>query len=163
MSERYCAWIRIGGQIKHSSLEPFLKAICQSYVRLNWGEPHFEPKTIDELREAEQDDWLWLCDEDARHGEFSELEEVCRKLGLAYKRSCEAWCGYDAELVDWRPGMEEPLFRTCSNEDYKILLVDVGTVAEALVELEARQIQNEINKLRNICPQVPDLPPFEIV
>ena len=116
MSDRYCAWIRIGGRIERPKLEPLLKAIGQSYVRLDWGEPPFEPRDADELLDARQDGWLRLCDEEARHGgEFPELEETCRKLGLAYRRYCEAWCGYDAEILDWRPGMEEPLIELLSN------------------------------------------------
>jgi len=90
------------------------------------------------------------------------LEEVCRDLGLAYTRFCEAWCGYDAEIVDFRPGMKEPLIRTCSNEDSDIVLVDAGAVKEALTALEAGRHQEAIDKLRSLCPEIPDLPPFEI-
>ncbi len=73
MSERYCAWIRIGGRIERSKLEPLVKEICQSSVMLNWGEPSFEPKDADELPNARTDGWLWFCDEQARYGEFPEL------------------------------------------------------------------------------------------
>ncbi len=59
--------------------------------------------------------------------------------------------------------MKEPLIRTCSNEDSDIVLVDGATVAEALVALEAGRAQEAINKLRSLCPDIPNLPPFQIV
>ena len=163
MSDRYCAWIKIGGRIEKSSIEPLLGEVQSSGVSLDWGEPPFDPSSDDALVEAKKDDTLQLCDDQARYGEFPELEEVCRDLGLAYTRFCEACCGYDAEIVDWRPGMKEPLIRTCSNEDSDIVLVDGATVKEALTALGAGRTQEAIGKLRSLCPQIPDLPPFEIV
>ena len=163
MSERYCAWIRIGGRIERSKTEPFLGEVQSSGVSLDWGEPPFEPTSADALGDAKKDDTLQFCDDQARYGEFPELEDVCRELGLAYTRFCEAWCGYDAQIVDWRPGMNEPLIRTCSNEDSDIVLVDAAAVKNALTALEAGRTQEAIVKLRSLCPQLSDLPPFEIV
>ena len=163
MSERYCAWIRIGGRIERSKLEPLLAEVHSSSVSLDWGEPSFEPASADALVDAKKDDTLQLCDDQARYGEFPELEEVCRELGLAYARFCEAWCGYDAQIVDWRLGMKEPLIRTCSNEDSDIVLVDGATVKEALAALEAGRTEEAARRLRDLCLEIPDLPPFEIV
>lgn len=163
MSDRYCAWIRIGGQIERSKLEPLLAEIHSSGVSLDWGEPPFEPTSADALVDAKEDDTLQLCDDQARYGEFPELEEVCRDLGLAYTRFCEGWCGCDAEIVDFRPGMKEPLIRTCSNEDSETVLVDGTLVKEALVALEAGRTEEAARRLRNLCPEIPDLPPFEII
>ena len=163
MSDRYCAWLKIGGRIERSKLEPLVKEVGQSSVAIDWGEPLFEPNDANELLNARKHGWVWLCDEQARYGEFPELEETCRKLSLAYQRYCEAWCGYDAEIVEWRPGMKEPLIRTCSNEDSAIVLVDGATVAEVLVAIEAGRAQEAITKLRSLCPDIPNLPHFEIV
>ena len=163
MSDRYCACIKIGGRIERSKTEPLLAEIHSSSISLDWGEPPFEPTSADALVDAKTNDTLQLCDDQARNGEFPELEEVCRDLGLAYTRSCEASCGYDAEIVEWRPGMKEPLIRTCSNEDSDVVLVHASTVTEALTALEAGRSQEAIARLRSLCPQIPDLPPFEVV
>ena len=96
MSERYCAWIRIGGRIERSKTEPLLAEVHSSSVSLDWGEPPFEPASAEDLLDAKKDDTLQLCDDQARYGEFPELEEVCRDLELAHTRFCEAWCGYVA-------------------------------------------------------------------
>ena len=163
MSDRYSAWIRIGGSIERTKTERLLAEVHSSGVSLDWGEAPFEPTSAEALVDAKKDDILQLCDDQARNGEFPELEEVCRDLGLAYTRFCEAYCGYDAEIVEFRPGMKEPLIRTCSNEGSDVILVDAATVKEALTALENGRIQEAIAKLRSLCPQVPDLPPFEII
>ena len=59
--------------------------------------------------------------------------------------------------------MTEPLIRTCSNEGSDIVLVDGATVREALAAIEAGRSNDAIAKLRSLCPEVSDLPPFEIV
>ncbi len=163
MSARYTAWIRIGGTVERAKTESLLEAIRQAYVKVDWGEAPLEPTGPDDLLAVRSDERLWLCDEEAKYGEFPKLEETCRNLGLAYQRFCEGWCGYDAEITDWRPGMDEPLIRTCSNEDSEIVLVDASTVVEALTAIEEGRCQEAIGRLRSLCPQVPDLPPFEIV
>ena len=84
MSERYCAWIRIGGRINASKTRPLLKTIREAGASLGWGEPLATPESTAELIKGLQDDWLWLCDDQARYGEFPELEAACQRLGLDY-------------------------------------------------------------------------------
>ncbi|MEE9294852.1 MAG: hypothetical protein V3W34_07830 [Phycisphaerae bacterium] len=164
MSARYSTWIRIGGRIERSDVDPLLKAITKAYVSLEWGEPPFKPTAADELLDArQQDGWLWLCDQEAKYGEFPELEETCRRLGLPYTRFAEGWCGCDPELLDWRPGMKEPLIRTGSNDDCEKTFVATDSVNEALTALEAGHVQQAVSMLRKLCPEVAELPPFEIV
>jgi hypothetical protein len=160
MSARYSAWIRIGGRLERSHTERLLKAIRADYARLDWGEPPFEPTTTDELLAARSDDRLRLCDEEARYGEFNAIESACRELGLSYRRHTEAWCGEDAILVDWRPGMTEPLVRVASNEGGDEALVSEERVCEALGLLEAGQTVAGIAALQKLCPAVPEIPPF---
>jgi hypothetical protein len=160
MGARYSAWIRVGGGLERSQAEKLIKAIRADYARLDWGEPPFEPTTADELLAARSDEWLRLCDEEARYGEFDAIESACRELGLSYRRHTEAWCGEDAILVDWRPGMTEPLVRMGSNEGGDEGLVSEERVCEALGLLEAGQTAEGIAALRKLCPAVPDVPPF---
>ena len=67
MSDRYCAWIKIGGRIEPSKLEPLVKEVGQSSVAIDWGEPPLEPNDASELLNARKHGWLWLCDEQARY------------------------------------------------------------------------------------------------
>jgi hypothetical protein len=163
MSARYSAWILIGGSLDRSRAEQLLSAIRKDYARLDWGEPPFEPSSADELLAARCDEQLRLCDEEARYGEFDAIESACRALGLSYRRHTEAWCGEDAVLVDWRPGMAEPLVRTASNEGGDEALVSEERVRKALALLDAGQIAEGSTALRKLCSAVPEVPPFELV
>lgn len=162
MSARYSAWIRIGGSLEYSQTEELIKAIRADYARLDWGEPPFEPATAEELVGARSDERLWLCDEEARYGEFDALESTCRKLNLSYRRHCDAWCGEDAILVDWHPGMAEPLVRSASNEDGDMVLIPEAEVHKALTALNSGEVAIATAMLRKLCPVVPEVPPFVI-
>ncbi len=59
--------------------------------------------------------------------------------------------------------MEEPLIRTGSNDNSDAVLVPEEPVGKALAALEAGEALEAIRILKDLCPQVPDLPPFEIV
>ena len=163
MSSRYAAWIRIGGTVERANAEPLPKAVRDAWAKRDWNADPFQPDTIDELREARADSWLWLCDEEARYGEFEDIERACRDLGLSFCRRTEPTCGDDAVLLDWRPDMEEPLVRTGSNDKSDAVLVPEEPVSRALAALEAGDAAEAIRILKNLCPHIPDLPPFEIV
>ena len=163
MSSRFCASIRIGGQIKRSNVEPLLKEIRAAALSLEWGDAPFMPQNADELLQACGGSWLSLCDEQANYGEFPELEAACRKLGLSYSRHGEASFDCDSELADWRPGMKEPLVRTGSNINSHDSYVQVDAVRKAVALLEAGQADKALGALRKLCVDVPELPPLEIV
>ena len=71
--------------------------------------------------------------------------------------------GEDAILVDWRPGMAEPLVRVASNEGGDEAVVSEERVCDALGLLEAGQTAEGIAALRTLCPAVPEVPPFVLV
>ncbi len=162
MSERYAASIKIGGPVAGHDLAVLMKAITQASVCHSWGEPPFEPKSAEEVVSAIRDGHLFLCDDQSRYGEFPELETTCRELGLSYTRWCEGYCEYDAEVVDWRPGMNEPACRTGSNSG-DATFVPADEVRKALKHLESNHIGRARELLRKLCPDIPDLPPFRIV
>lgn len=163
MSTRYCTWIRIGGRIKTGKLDKLLALIRQASVTVEWGDASFEPKDEAELLEALKDGHIWLCDDQACWGEFPELEVACRQLGLAYTRHTEASLDCDAELLDWRPGMREPLVRIGSNVNTKAAYVPAASLHEVIGHLEAGLGNQALRRLRTLCPTISELPPFEII
>lgn len=163
MSERMSAWIQIGGKVPRSKAEELCTAISSARVSLEWGDATFEPKSPEELLSVRKDDRLCLCDNEASWGEFTELEETCRELGLPYTRCSDSNGTYDAERVDWRPGMEQPHSRTCSTESGEKVLVAEESVRSALDALEAGNAPGAKRILQSLCPLIPPVPPFEIV
>lgn len=162
MSERYAASIKIGGEIRQGHLATLLDAITKASICHEWGEPPFEPKSAEDLVAAIREDHLFLCDDQTRYGEFPELETACRELGLSYTRWCEGYCEYDAEVVDWRPGMNEPFCRTGSNSG-NATFVPTKEVRKALKHLERNHIGRARELLRKLCPDIPEPPPFTII
>ena len=162
MSKGYWTWIRIGGAVERPRVEALLRVIRRAQVGLDWF-GLFEPEDPEHLLESLTDDWLWLCDTAARDGDLPGMEEVCQNLGLPYRKHIEGCCGDGAVLIDWRPGMTEPLVRTGSNAGDEISLVDEEAVRKALTALEAGCVSEATAILRRLCPDVPDVPPFTIV
>ena len=162
MSERYAASIKIGGEIRRSRLPELLEAIRAASVSHEWGEPPFDPKSAEDLITAVRDGHLFLCDDQTRYGEFPELEATCRKLRLPYTRWSEGYCAYDAEVVEWLPGLKRPLARTGSNSN-NATFVPTKEVCKALKQLESNHTGRAREILRTLCPDIPQLPRFKIV
>ena len=163
MSDRLCAIMSIGGQVRQKKLSALLKAIAEAGVGTEWGDPTFAPASAEELLLALKDGRIRLCDDQASYGAFPELEKTCRKLRLPYRRHTEGKYEFDAEIVDYRPGMRRPLVRMGSNNNENETFVAASHVKKALDLLEAGKVEQAIKILRELCPEVAPLPPFEIV
>ena len=111
MSDRFCGEIEIGGTIRRQDIQALADAIAAEGVSLDWGDGSVGVEEIKELIEeaAKKGETLTFRDDQAAYGEFTELEELCQKLKVAYKRSSEAKYDYDGELVLFLPGrMKNP-------------------------------------------------------
>lgn len=99
MSDHFYARIRIGGRLPSKDLPEFLDTIN--------GEIS-ERKTEEDLRGCTQKaGCLDLEDNQARYGQFNDVETYCRKHNLSYVRDSDSYAEYDAEKAFWRPGMKE--------------------------------------------------------
>lgn len=163
MSDRLCGCITIGGQLKRADLDAFLAAVTGTGASHEWGEADFAPANEQELLEGLTDGRLVLRDDQARFGEFTELEEACRALGLSYQRHSEGKYEFDPEVVDWRPGMSEPLIRMGSNDDEVTTFVRADYVRQAIDLLETGGAKRALALLREVCPTVSEVPVFEII
>ena len=163
MSDRFCGRITIGGRLKRADVPEFLAAVADAGGALEWGEAVFVPTNEQELLDGLTDGRLVLRDDQARYGEFTELEEACRTLGLAYRRHSEGKYEYDPEVVDWHPEMTEPLVRMGSNAAAGNTFVRAESVRQAIACLKAGGAKRALSLLRDACPFVPDVPMFEII
>lgn len=162
MSDRLAAHISIGGRLARAKVPKLLDAIASSDVSLEWGDRCFRATSGEGLLNACKQGELILCDDQASWGEFPELEAACRKLGLSYDRFSEGKYEHDPEIVVWRPGMKEPLIHRGSNSGESIY-VPADEVKKALKHLEAGRAIKAKKILQKLCPEVPELPTFEIV
>lgn len=160
MSDHYATWIRIGGILKRRQAAFFLEVLRAQGTGLEWGEAPVAPHTIEELLSVLRDGRLWLCDDRATDGAFPELEAACRKLRLSYTRHTESGCGFDAERVDWRPGMRRPLLRIGSNVNSSETLVPAYALTRVIRDLERGRVEWALAALQKLCPALPEVPPL---
>ena len=179
MSETIAAEIRVGGKVAASLVPQLCQRIAQEVVALDWGEGRFSPMTREDLLEAreDRDGVLLLClyDDQARWGEFAELETFLREHGLAFERLSDAKYEYSAQVASFRPktGLVE---LTTDPQHRPIVLAEelepLGmSLSRVIRQIEQGDVQKALRAakrgerlLKRLLPlKVPPLEPFEIV
>ena len=166
MADRFAGEIHIGGTLRVADHDPddidaFLAECSQQPTE--WGEPsQCEEVTLSTISQVIDEDtgFIIFRDDQACYGEFEELEELCRELGLSYDRTSDARYEYDGELVRWRAGMEEPLVEDADKNGKRLI---AGEHVEAcLATLRAGRIAEGIKALQELVPDVAPLTKFEV-
>lgn len=166
MADRFAGEIHIGGALRVADHDPdevarFLGECSEQPIA--WGEPspgrEVTLSTIDQVVD-EAAGFIIFRDDQARYGEFEELEELCRQLGLPYDRISEARYEHNGELVRWRPGMEEPLVETADQSGKPVILRE--QLEACLATLKAGRVQEGIKALQDLAPDIAPLPRFEV-
>jgi len=178
MSEYMAAEIWIGGPIPQRLVPQLCRAISGQGASLDWGDAHFAPAGAADLLEGCLDGetpLLHLCEDQARWGEFRELEEFLVRRRICFRRRSEAKAGYDAELVEFRPGIGRVLYPTDSSGRPFVPLADLAGIATALDQAiesagskTAGQLLNRLRSARRLVKKslpivVAPLEPFEII
>lgn len=109
---------------------------------------------------------LRFRDDQARNGEFDELERFLRDNNIPYRRWSEAAHNYLAEDVYWVPGMLKALTIFCNMAgDELVSMDDVRVVLNGMERPRSYQVHVDSVKrqLQALCPEPPEIPPFKIV
>ena len=124
MSEYLAAHLTIGGPISRRLMARLCAAIGRERLALNWGEPVFQPQTADDLLAACIDlggvRLLRLYDEQARWGQFEELERQLIHWQIAFDRHNEGKYEINPERFSFRPGKEGVAYLTNAQEQVVI-------------------------------------------
>lgn len=166
MSERMPAEIQIGGAVPASVVPALIEHISAENAFVSWEEVLFEATTGEELLALAlcegQTSTLRLVDHEAAWGEFSDLEEFLVKHQIAFDRQCGAKYEYDAQLVQFRPGMEGPyVWLANQNGQPHVALTDLVAVREALKSGRAEEALQALQEA--LGPEIPPLEPLRIV
>ena len=102
MADRFPGEIHIGGTLRVADHNPddidaFLAECSQQPTE--WGEPsQCEEVTLSTISQVIDKDtgFIIFRDDQACYGEFEELEELCRELGLSYDRTSDARYEYES-------------------------------------------------------------------
>jgi len=121
MSDRMAAEIWISGKIPADCVADLCAALDAERLAVDYGECPFRPQSGEDLLSACRVNdagvrLLWLCDDQARGGQFDDLEQFLLTHGISYTRRTESGCGCDGELVEFRSGMVSPV-RVITNVD----------------------------------------------
>jgi hypothetical protein len=182
MADRMAADIEIGGKVRRSVAEALCKVINESGTSLEWGGGCFQPETINDLLAARCDDGdnprvLKLFDDQARWGEFEELEKFLREHEITYCRHSEGKYEFTPEAAGYLPQLGPVVWLT-DHERWPILLAsEVRPVETQLARVVrsmergkatmatlTRRIKTSLKLLRAaLPPDVPALESFEIV
>ncbi len=179
MSEYMAAEIWIGGKAPAALVPELCRKIGAERVGLECGDNSFAPAGADELLAAceivDGVRLLHLFDDQARWGEFRDLEMFLQAHGVAYRRITDGKWDYDPELIEFRP---ESGVVVCATNHSGQPTVDVASLriletrliraAEKLhggaADSAERVLRRAIGFLRRqLPPVVPPLAPFEIV
>ena len=162
MADYYWGEIEIGGPVRRRLVKKLLGAIGDQMDR---GREGVEFTATDPASLLEQLDpstgYLHLTDEQARYGQFEELEEFLQNHGIAFDRRSFGKYEFTPEEVRFRPGMKRPAVRLMTHDDKPV--ADWLEVDEARQLLQAGKAKAALAKLRKVLgPDVPKLARFEI-
>jgi hypothetical protein len=127
MSERMAAQIEIGGDVPADLVPNLIGEIKAEGLQVGWNETPFNAKNAKELlalaRKNGKRSTLLLANHEVAWGSFDLLEAFLVKHCLAFDRRSEGKFGFDAELVQYRPGMKKPLVRMTSQNKQPVVEV----------------------------------------
>tara|TARA_B100001778_G_scaffold334952_2_gene349501 strand:- start:19348 stop:19896 length:549 start_codon:yes stop_codon:yes gene_type:complete len=174
MADRFPGEITLGGTIVINTIEERERvenalSLFGEYCSHSYGEPRHGHVSIEEVPELLNDSGMLVGkDDQARYGEFEEVEAACREAGIGYSRHSSARYEYDAEQVEWRPGMEEA--HLCFANDGGNLYLQEETARRILTLLddgekpptERIEAAKELIK-SELGDHIPALEPFKII
>ena len=138
MADRMAVEIEIGGPVPRRLVDDLIVAIRSEALSLCSDEGPFTATTADQLLELSSRDGrqgtLHLLEHEVAWGRLEELESFLIEHGIAFDRWTEAKYEYDAELVQFRAGMKQPVcIVTLQNKEPVIAVRALKPVARALV------------------------------
>ena len=146
MADYFWGRIEIGGDLHQADLSRFCTAA------------RVEPFDIPELFEEGR---LALENEQASYGQFDELEDLCRELGLPYIRRSDGRYEFSPETVFWVPGMEgADAIITDHEGNMQVAMDDVRRIRNSLRD---GKLAEALALAEQAVVDLPVLPRFRII
>jgi hypothetical protein len=179
MADRMPAEIWVGGKLSRNHLNK----IPITGLKLDWDENPIDTRSVESILAARDDQGLLhFCDDGAAWGEFEELETSLQELQLPFRRRSSGKYDYLPELFEFRPDIIDPrdgkaiVIETISTDDgeplvYRSDLAPFLAEMAALARPQASSPESQLTAWRRLAekvarllpPELPPLPPFEIV
>jgi hypothetical protein len=105
MPESIAAEISIGGEVPRLLIPALASAISDQGVSDEWGGSCLsEDQVIEIINDVNANNVATFYDDQARYGQFDELEEFCMKNKVDFDRHSDAKYEYSAEISKCRKG-----------------------------------------------------------
>ena len=189
MSDRFNGQIWIGGEISRTKChqdDPETPILCKLMSEINasggsheWGDAQADIADEAGIAQYIHDDLgvINLKHDQARNGEFEELEDFCRENDIPYCRVSDSYCEYQAEEVWWLPGMATFEQRYLDADEKHIITAESLQPIKALLEaalsniLSAAgntaagkvQVRSALAKINELDRFPPKLPTFKVI
>lgn len=188
MGEYFPGKMKIGGKLsltapEGTSQEDWDDSISQFIARVtdefkDWDQKSYTARDMsiqDLAKEIDEHGNLTVANSEASWGSFQDLESLCFDLGLSFDRHSEARYEYDAEIVRWRPGMDEPevvasnqgghiMLRLSALERARGILGIYDRSKVSTVDTMAKILCDAQDALDEVLPKrLMDVPKFELV
>lgn len=193
MSDSFWGRIKVGGKLPREKIDDFIRALEEDVLVTDPEGSVTEvlQKVIDEHRDGEKG-YLEFEESEAINGAFPTLEDFCEENGLHFVRESSQFCEYNACEQWYSPGaLKEKGINFLDSDSREIVFKsDMEELIEAVREVRDVEnapkymaeegIKRELadyllssespdvmefmhNKLEELCPEPPEIPPFEIV
>lgn len=147
MADYFWGRIQIGGDLRRQNLPRFCEALGAD-------------DEFDLLRYME-DGYVVKDDCEAGYGQFQELEDTCREIGLPYIRQSDGKYEYSPEFVFWVPGMEgADAIITDHDSNMQVAMDEVHEIRDLV---RAGNVTEALRRLESIVVDLPSLPPFRAI
>lgn len=165
MSECMAAEIEIGGAVPAHLVPGLIESIKTEGLFVGWQEENFDAQTAEDLlemaRRRGKRGTVHLADVEASWGRFDVLEDFLATNGIAFDRRSDKY-EFDPELVQYRPGMKQPLLRyTRHDHEPVVVLRDLKKMQQALEDGKLERAHMALRRLFGL--QVAPLQPLRIV
>ena len=167
MSDRFPGKLTIGGKLTADQLATLIDTIAME----GEGSLEYGDKPASWLALDEHTGHLVICNAEARNGEFEHTEAALIEAGIAWQRHSSAYCGDDAEIVWWHPGMDGQTGNICDDDGNLLCpmvpvaaaLVNLESALNSTVSIETSAIVAARDLLRTVVVKIPTLPRMEFV
>jgi hypothetical protein len=166
MADRMTIEIDIGGPVPRTLVAELVALIGDEGLCLDYDGCPFEAATEEELlalcRRNDRQGTLHLVEHEVAWGHLERLEAFLIKHGIAFDRWTDHKYEYDAELVQFRRGMKEPICRSSlQNKEPVVSVRDLDPVRQALIERQPERARRLLEDV--LGPVIPALEPLSIV
>jgi len=155
MSDRFPGSIQIGGTIRRVHLPYLVGCLSDDGASQEYGDKAIDSDCSEtELMEYLKEGVLEFCNDQAHNGEFERTEDFCVEHDIAFHRWSDHCCEYDAEIADFRPGMNSCVVRYSDSNANEI--VCGKTVRQAMTVLKLGEVDEALQILAAACPAGPE-------